>query len=145
MLVNTEALIKTLGGPSVLHCTAPTIDELTASIRKGIAFKALDTLAMESAIDVDKLSTILRISPRTLARRRKSRRLAADESDRLVRLARVFAYALNVFKDQHKATTWLQRPNRALQQHAPIDLLDTDIGTQRVETILIRIHHGVYS
>jgi len=145
MLVTTDTLIKTLGGPSVLHGATPTLDALTDSIRKGLTFKALDTLALASGIDIDTLSAILRISPRTLARRRKSRRLAADESDRLVRLARVVAYALTVFKDQHKATTWLQRPNRALQQHAPIDLLDTDIGTQRVETILIRIHHGVYS
>jgi Protein of unknown function (DUF2384) len=32
--------------------------------------------------------------------------------------------------------SWLTRPNRALVDHAPIDLLDTDAGTEQVVELL---------
>jgi putative toxin-antitoxin system antitoxin component (TIGR02293 family) len=82
---------------------------------------------------------------RTLARRRISRRLAADESDRLYRLARIAAQAFAVFGTEEKASTWLRRPNRALDHELPLRLLDTDLGTRQVEDILGRIEHGVVS
>lgn len=82
---------------------------------------------------------------RTLARRKKERRLRADESDRLLRLARVAAVAEDVLGAQDKAGRWLQKPNRALGGIAPLDLLDTDLGAEEVVTVLGRIEHGVYS
>lgn len=85
------------------------------------------------------------IPMRTLARRRESKRLTAEESDRLVRLARVFTHAIDVFGDREKAATWLKRPNRVLHNMAPIDTLDTDLGVQEAETVLGRIEYGVYS
>jgi uncharacterized protein (DUF2384 family) len=39
----------------------------------------------------------------------------------------------------------LRRPNRSLNGRAPIDLLDTDAGTQQVAELLDRIEYGVYS
>jgi putative toxin-antitoxin system antitoxin component (TIGR02293 family) len=82
---------------------------------------------------------------RTLARRRSSRKLAADESDRLYRLARIAARAVGVFGTEDKASAWLRRPNRALGNELPIRLLDTDVGARQVEDILGRIEHGIVS
>ena len=48
-----------------------------------------------------------------------------------------------VFGTEDKASTWLRRPNRALNNELPIRLLDTDVGTRQVEDILGRIEHGV--
>jgi Protein of unknown function (DUF2384) len=53
-----------------------------------------------------------------------------------IRLARVAAQAQNVFESADPAMIWLKRPNRALGGHAPIDLLDTDAGTERVVELL---------
>ena len=78
-----------------------------------------------------------------MARRKTEQRLTAQESDRLARLARILTYATEVFGTEEKASTWLTRPNRILGATAPIDLLDTDLGTQVVETMLGRIEHGV--
>lgn len=66
------------------------------------------------------------------------------ESDRLYRLARIEAYAAEVFEDEDLAADWLKTPNRALGEK-PLDLLDTDAGTGRVERLLTRIEYGVYS
>jgi putative toxin-antitoxin system antitoxin component (TIGR02293 family) len=71
--------------------------------------------------------------------------LNATWSDRLYRLARVAAQAQDVFENSETATNWLKRANRALAGHAPIDLLDTDAGTEQVVELLDRIEYGVYS
>ena len=92
------------------------------------------------------LSRKLRIPQRTLTRRLSHRsRLTAAESDRTVRLARVYASAVEMIGDEHKAVEWLQTPNRALGGERPLEKLDTDIGAREVEDILGRIAYGVYS
>ena len=55
------------------------------------------------------------------------------------------AQAVSVFGAEDKATTWLQRPNRALNGERPIQLLDTDLGARQVEDVLGRIEHGIAS
>jgi putative toxin-antitoxin system antitoxin component (TIGR02293 family) len=44
-----------------------------------------------------------------------------------------------------RLTSWLKRPNRGLNGHVPVDLLDTDTGTEQVVELLDRIEYGVYS
>ena len=61
------------------------------------------------------------------------------------RLARVVAQAQDVFKSADAATSWLKRPNRGLNGHALVDLLDTDAGTEQVVELLDQIEYGVYS
>jgi putative toxin-antitoxin system antitoxin component (TIGR02293 family) len=62
-----------------------------------------------------------------------------------IRLSRVVAQAQDVFESADPAMIWLKRPHRALAGHAPIDLLDTDAGTEQVVELLDRIEYGVYS
>ena len=90
-------------------------------------------------LSVPEAASVLQMPARTLARRRRSRRLAADESDRLYRLARIAAHAVSVFGSEDKAGTWLRRPNRALNGELPIQVLDTDVGAGQIEDLLGRI------
>ncbi|WP_310428971.1 MbcA/ParS/Xre antitoxin family protein [Chamaesiphon sp. VAR_48_metabat_135_sub] len=39
----------------------------------------------------------------------------------------------------------MKRPNRGLNASAPVDLLDTDAGTEQVLKLLDQIEYGVYS
>jgi putative toxin-antitoxin system antitoxin component (TIGR02293 family) len=71
--------------------------------------------------------------------------LTAEESDRMVRLARVLALAKETLGDMEKAGRWLQTSNRALEGDRPFDRLDTDAGVRSVEQVLGRIAYGVYS
>ena len=50
---------------------------------------------------------VLHLPARTLARRKRSRRLSADASDRLLRLARVAARAEDVFGSHQRTGEWL--------------------------------------
>ena len=91
------------------------------------------------------LAVTLGIPERTLARRKKAGTLSAEESAKLVRLARVAHRAVNVFEAQDIAIGWLKQPNRALGGAVPLTLLDTDLGAESVMDVLGRIEHGVFS
>jgi putative toxin-antitoxin system antitoxin component (TIGR02293 family) len=115
-------------------------------IREGLPAIAIVTLAGKLNLANAAVSRKLGIPQRTLTRRLSQRsRLTSAESDRAVRLARVYASAVEMIGDQGKAVEWLQTPNRALGGERPLDQLDTDIGARAVEDVLGRIAYGVYS
>ena len=68
-----------------------------------------------------------------------------EESDRLVRIARIISYAEQVMGSIEKALLWLRRPNRALENKLPLAFLSNDSDACIVENILARIEHGIYS
>ena len=83
-------------------------------------------------------NSVSRSAPMTRRLSQRSR-LTAAESDRTVRLARVYANAVEMIGDDEKAVEWLRTPNRALGGERPLDQLDTDVGAREVEDILGRI------
>lgn len=140
----TEYVVEVLGGPSVFKGrTAPTSTEVRERIQRGLPYRSLESVRERLRMSAPEAATLLHIPPRTMARRRHARKLDANESDRLYRLARVAAQAFAVFGTDDKAATWLHRPNRALNGDAPVRLLDTDVGARLVEDILGRIEHGI--
>ena len=72
-------------------------------------------------------------------------RLTAAQSDRTVRLARVYADAVEIIGEQVKGCSAAFTPHRALAGGRPLDQLDTDVGAREVEDVLGRIAYGVYS
>jgi putative toxin-antitoxin system antitoxin component (TIGR02293 family) len=92
------------------------------------------------------LTKIIRVAPRTLARRKGSESsFSSIESDRIYRVARIMSLSIEVLGSKEKAKEWLSRPNRALGGESPLNLLDTDVGAKQVEEVLGRIAHGVFS
>jgi putative toxin-antitoxin system antitoxin component (TIGR02293 family) len=141
-----EYVVDVLGGASVFKGrTVPTSTELRERIKRGLPYRSLESVRERLRLSVPEAASVLHMPPRTLARRRQTRKLDGDESDRLYRIARVAAQAFAVFGAEDKAATWLRRPNRALNGELPIDLLDTDVGARQIEDILGRIEHGVVS
>lgn len=135
-----------LGGTKILRRKVASDADLRDMTREGLPVETLPVLAEELALERKALVRIVGISDRTLSRRlAKRERLTAEESDRTVRLARIYARTLDTFGSGQKASSWLQHPNRALGGQRPLDLLDTDGGVREVETILGRIDYGLYS
>jgi putative toxin-antitoxin system antitoxin component (TIGR02293 family) len=115
------------------------------AVRDGLPFAALEALIQRLELTLREAAAVLRIPERTIARRKSDKKLLPEESDRVVRLARVFAHASEVFEKERDAAGWFKDPNRALGGQRPLDLLDTDAGVQRVDALLTRIQHGVHS
>lgn len=122
--------------------SAPLIDITRSGIDSTVAKQVLERFRLNA----NQTHAILGTSARTLARRlQKKQPLDSVESDRLVRFLNIVAYADTVFEEHTRTLRWLNSPNRALGGKIPMDLLDTDVGTQQVEEILHRIDYSLYS
>jgi putative toxin-antitoxin system antitoxin component (TIGR02293 family) len=144
-MIAMAQLVEVLGGKALFRERAATYQAVIDKARSGLPYAALEAIAKRFDIPQEDLVRALHLPPRTLARRKKARRLSGAESDRLLRLARVAAQAEEVLGSQERAGAWLRGTVRALGGIRPLDLLDTDLGAQQVERILGRIEHGVYS
>jgi putative toxin-antitoxin system antitoxin component (TIGR02293 family) len=144
-MLSTESLIEALGGRKVLKGRIANLDQLREAARAGLPYASLETVIVKLRLGREEAAAVLHLPQRTIARRKKAQRLQADESDRLLRLARIGAQAAAVLGNEDKAARWLRRPNRALGQRIPLNLLDNDIGSRQVEELLGRIEHGLVS
>jgi len=116
---------------------------MIGAVRKGLPTGKLTRMAQLLAVDRALLLRILGVSERTMQRKHAlSERLSPAASDRLVRVERIYTLAVEVFGEGEKASQWLKRPSRALANELPLNLLDTDAGTQQVERELRQIQFG---
>jgi putative toxin-antitoxin system antitoxin component (TIGR02293 family) len=86
------------------------------------------------------------IAPKaTLARRQRSahRRLTVEEGNRLTRLARVWALAVEIWESEEQAQRFLAAPHPLLGGRVPRELAaETDIGAREVENLLGGLKYG---
>jgi putative toxin-antitoxin system antitoxin component (TIGR02293 family) len=146
-MANVEAkeVAEVLGGPKTVG-KVRTWNDLANRVRKGLPWRSFRSVREHYQVQPEALRVVALISARTLARRKeKNLPFAPDASDRLLRLARVFAYSQRVFGDRQVAAQWFGRPNRALGGIVPLELLDTDIGVAQVRDELLRIEHGIFA
>lgn len=141
----TENIADALGGRRILGRKISSLEDLRQALKEGLPYGSLEAVAKKFAIARGELSAALHLPPRTIARRKKAATLLADESDRLFRLARIAAETARILGSEEKAARWLHETNRALGNETPLSLLDTEIGARRVEDLLGRIEHGVFS
>ena len=141
-MLHTEALVEALGGKKVFKRRIINVDQLRETVKAGLPYASFEALIGKFGLAREEVAAALHLPQRTIARRKKEQKLQADESDRLLRLARVSAQAAATLGSEEKAVQWLRRPNRALGNQAPLDLIDSDIGTRQVEEVLGRIEHG---
>ncbi len=144
--MTSQNIAEVLGGKKVLGRNIKSLTDLAELVREGLPASSVLVLAQKLDLGNAALSRKLGIPQRTMTRRLSQHsRLSAAESDRTVRLARVYATAVEMIGNQEKAVEWLRTPNRALAGERPLDQLDTDLGAREVEDVLGRIAYGVYS
>ncbi len=142
-MTTTEELVRVLGGSMVLKQRIRSINDLDILVQKGLPYSVLEIVMNKFRLGSHDAKRVLCVPSRTLARRKESARMRPVESDRLVRLARVAAHAVQVFGTEEKAATWLHRANRSLNDRSPLDLLCTELGTKQVDEVLSRMEHGI--
>jgi putative toxin-antitoxin system antitoxin component (TIGR02293 family) len=118
--------------------------KIVRDVEKGLAFQALERFQRNTGLSTSALADVVVITMRTLHRRKEQGRLAPDESDRLMRVTRLFGKALELFEgDADGAREWLSNRQPALRGERPIVLAKTDLGTREVEAVIDRLEHGV--
>lgn len=158
-----------LGGEKELGQKVRGRIDFDALIRKGIPWRVIAHIKKAFNLPDDVIARIIGVSPRTIARRRKTvhaparvktaatrarkgkaapsaeERLSPVESDRIYRFARIIALAEDVFEDKDEALEWLRGSQYGLGGRVPFDMLQTDAGAREVEELLVRIDYGVIS
>ena len=122
------------------------LDGLLKIVEGGFSYAVLEHLQKNARLAPEQLGPLLGIPQRTLARRKREGRFLPEESDRILRFARLFAKALELFEGTAAASSaWLTSPQLALGGAVPIELAKTDLGLREVETLIDRLEHGVFN
>jgi len=119
---------------------ADTTLTLAYSVERGLPVSALEKLANRVSPHDARRFTYRVVPKPTLERRRKDKKsLTTEESDRLARIAKVFAFGLEVFGDDAKVRSFLDRPHPMLDDQAPLEVaLATGPGADAVINLLGR-------
>jgi putative toxin-antitoxin system antitoxin component (TIGR02293 family) len=122
------------------------LNDMIEKIKQGLPAETAVKLSASLDLPLKAIAQIADIAESTLARRRKKKgKLKADESDRIVRIARLRDRTVDVFEDDQQANRWLKTPLRALGGHSPLEYAESELGAQEVLNLLGRIEHGVFS
>ena len=118
--------------------------QLHSRVREGLSYEAFERLRRVLDLPAARAADLLRIPPRTLARRREAKKFEPEESDRLVRLSRLVGLAIQLFEgDLDEMRSWLTTPHLALADQTPLEFATTEIGAREVENLIGRLEHGV--
>ena len=131
-----------VGGAAIIGGAVGPGMDMVKLIRRGLPVGAVQFVLDSGRLTLAELDQIV-LPRKTLANRRRIGSLTPEQSDRLIRVARVLAAAEETFGNQEKAGAWLRRPTRALGGECPLLLLDTDEGAREVTALLGRIDHGI--
>jgi putative toxin-antitoxin system antitoxin component (TIGR02293 family) len=130
---------------SSIAIKAKDLSGLIDQIKNGLPIRSFDRLRDKIKLSEKALSDTIDISKRTLTRRKRTGRLSTSESERLVRLGKLFDKATQVFgSDETNAAKWFKAPARGLGGKTPLAMADTELGAQEVYALLVRIEHGVF-
>ncbi len=116
--------------------------DLLTLVEQRLPVQTLDGLRRHGLSDDEIYALVL--PRRTLAHRRaRSEALSREESDRVVRLARIATLSQDVFGDRERAWRWLRAEKRRFHGRSPLELLATETGARLVEELLYRIDEGM--
>jgi putative toxin-antitoxin system antitoxin component (TIGR02293 family) len=136
-----EAVFRKLGGRHVLGREVASEADLAQVVLARIPEQAVAAVQGSSFSDREIERFVIPARTRRYRREHKEP-LTVEESDRLVRLARVQALAEEVFGDAERANKWLRQGLGVLDGQAPLELARTEAGVRVVEQILGKIDWG---
>jgi len=130
-----------LGGPPVLKRKVESESDLVEAVKRGLPTASVEHMVRDDLLSQAEVYALIAPKRTYQLRRQKRKPLTAAESEKAVRVARIFALAIEAFQNSVKAAAWLRRPSRVLGR-TPIDLLESETGARLVEDELLRINWG---
>jgi putative toxin-antitoxin system antitoxin component (TIGR02293 family) len=138
----TEAL---LGGPGKLPVRLHHRADYLRMTNIGLSKENFDSLRRQTGLDVKTASAVLSLTPRTIQRFGKKEKFRKPASEKLLRLADLYARGYSLFGTKEKFQEWISSPNMALENQTPISLLDNHYGLDMIESLIGRMEYGIYS
>ncbi len=119
-------------------------EALVPAVREGLPFAVLERIQSLLDVPVKTFAPVLHTTPRSLRRRRKEGHLSPEESNHLIRLARLVQLALWVFDDDpERAARWLTGSKRLLGGETPLEYADTEPGAEEISRLLYALEFSL--
>ena len=125
--------------------TVENVADFIHCIRAGVPKKALDNLVEVTGINAAEMAGIVRTSDRTLRRYSANQKLNAEQSERVIELAKVYSRGEEVFGSIDAFRGWMNGAVLALGNKKPKEFLDTSLGIEMLMDELGRIEHGIFA
>ena len=120
--------------------------DFIAIATEGIDAQIIENFRTHFELSKDEISKLLNISEPTLYRWTKSeKKLDRNYSIQIFELTDLFLYGEEVFENKRNFFQWLEMPNMALGGFEPREFLEIPGGLSKVQDLLGRIDHGVFS
>lgn len=117
--------------------------ELEGMVRLGLSKSALHLSVGHVGRTADERKIILHSIIAEATYKRRSVRLTPGESERVERLARVFATAQYVWDDAAQAREFLHAVHPLLESRTPLAVSMSELGARRVEALLWQLFYGL--
>jgi putative toxin-antitoxin system antitoxin component (TIGR02293 family) len=138
---NPQRIAQILG-LAVSAPVPPSVIALEDAIRGGFPKSALYNVSRAIESDPGRANELAySVVPKSTLNRRET--LTPEQSERTERLARLLAYAEQVFGDAADAVDFIHRPHPELAGQRPLDAAATELGARRVETVLNALEAGL--
>jgi putative toxin-antitoxin system antitoxin component (TIGR02293 family) len=121
------------------------VNDFIDCIREGVPKHALDNLLSVTGITVNEITNIIRTSDRTLRRYTSKQKLNAEQSERVIELAKLYSRGEEVFGSLDAFKEWMNSTVMALGNKKPKDFLDTSLGIEMLMDELGRIEQGIFA
>ena len=147
--IDIEAVAAILGGEDVLREAVHDLGDLERVVARGLPAEALRHAVRYAVGDGPgepasrRRALADRLVPPATRKRRAGAALTPEESARVERLARLMALAEHVWEDRAKAQAFMARPHALLEDRAPLDVAQTELGDRRVERLLLKLEYGL--
>lgn len=120
-----------------------SLSQLDKQVRGGLPKSSLKSCVEHVCLNREECRQLAnRLVPVATYKRRRDR-FTSDESEKIERLARVFATAEYVWGSEDEARAFLHTPHPLLDNATPLDIASTELGARRVEALLWRLFHGI--
>jgi len=120
--------------------------KLVELIQAGISFGLFEKIRAIFPFTMQDWSAFLDISPKSLQRySNDKRRFKPIHSEKIIELAEVIVYGIEVFEDASKLKLWLDTPSFALGRMRPLDLIKNSYGKELVMRELTAIEYGIFA
>jgi putative toxin-antitoxin system antitoxin component (TIGR02293 family) len=142
LMINSANTASILGGKTILGTEIENDSSLEKIVEQGLPYQTLEKL-IAHIFPTDKSKYYDIIPASNWNRRKKTGYLNAEESQKIERIARVFAYAVEIWASEAKARYFMQKPHPMLEDRTPFQASLTELGAKQVEEILNRIRFGI--
>lgn len=146
-----DLMVDIMGGTEIIgRPVHHPLDFMTLS-REGMSVEVVRAIQQRMDFTNREMSQMLDISESTLQRLFRpvgnagKETLKKDEAEKAYHIARVIAKGIEVFENEADFTEWLHTRNTALGEVKPISLMNSSIGREQLEDLLVSIQYGMYS